>query len=322
MAKLQDKFFNRIIEGNLQELSSEDVALLVAKLKAGITSDSVKRRIVDDSIDHLTDEFLKTVQSGDIVVESQGGSAYTAYLVDQETIVFASINQSPGIYLCIYEDRGEGYELINDFFYNIVDGATMSKIWEVEIINDVAETQDLDATGMKIGDIIVDVNYDFVGIVRAVTVGATGSLTYVDLYGIELDGSPVPLEAHFTAGAWHIVRMSGGTKLYKHDMHLVGGDDGGDTVTMDISIINNRSNSFSESYSLMNLHDNILNNPNNLSIINTTNSEYSVIYFIRLESGSDDELYLYYRDVTGDTSTYFEQQFGGNITVTDTVTMI
>ena len=61
--KVLDKLYNRLIEGNIKELSDSDKALLVAELKQAMTSDSAKKVVVPQDGDVMRVQFTLALGS-------------------------------------------------------------------------------------------------------------------------------------------------------------------------------------------------------------------------------------------------------------------
>ena len=204
MAKLKDKFFNRVIEGKLSDLTVEEIK----EAGLALASETATRYVVEDSIDELPSDFVASLHQGDVVVT--GESTYiVTYLLAGGSITFTEIgidyinNVSYG-----YEDGEYVYYGIDYYEIN-----NYPRLWKLSDFFD-EDISDLDVTGMKSGDIIID-DYTMLGIVIYVTTDRDGHITNLRGVGIDDDGESC-FYNYNTEDYWNIKFIETGTKLYQH----------------------------------------------------------------------------------------------------------
>lgn len=203
--KLFDKFFNRLIDGNIKSLSESDKELL----KGQLLTDTPK--IWEGEI---TVEMLSQLKVGDVINDTANGKFWLVVQKydDNDFVIVSAFNAVTGtieVYN-IYEDNND-VEWSEEDIKNLNSFLTKSegaRVWQIEDYFDLSEYK----PEMKAGDIIVDTPDDYCGIIENISF-TSNELSELAVIGM-IGNRPSKLELIDGSIVGNILQV--GTKLYKH----------------------------------------------------------------------------------------------------------
>ena len=139
MAKLQDKFFNRVIEGKL-ELNAEDLQKLIEEVKAEHQFPTVYE--VEDVSD-LTSEFIENLRCGDVIISSGTDTLICAYKDNADCYLAMIVNT--GIYLQCYDVEDDEWVYVDQLSFKFEDATKV-------VANPTLAGTESSLTGLQVGD--------------------------------------------------------------------------------------------------------------------------------------------------------------------------
>lgn len=232
--KVVDKLFNRIIDGNIKELSESDVNLL----QESVLAKGAKIWEVSD-YDEVPDLLTQGLKMADFI-NIDGGLFLVNYIDDTHIFLVQTIED--GVYQEIYtkSDNEWSYRELYFAFSDWSEYAQKAEtphIWELENMYDTTEY----VSSMKAGDIILEKDNPSSWIITYIGF-SDNVLEDLEMFGFMSGGSSLPYRAELDNGTIVTSGLQVGTKLYKHDIIFDGNDD--IYVTL-ISTISNFSSNIS-----------------------------------------------------------------------------
>lgn len=209
MAKILDKMFNRVIDGNVLSVNEKDKEVLGKAL----LSDTPKIWEVEEG-SQSEQVACENCKKGDIF--DLDGDIY--YVSNKDTTEISLINfYQEYISIKVLRKTNSVWGLFNDSYYNLSSFLTKSegaRVWNFEdLLYDDADISDYDLSGVKAGDIIYDTGAVMIGLVYS------KQQNNFSIVAFNLEGqSPIPIQLISSDyNSWGLYEpLQVGTKLYKH----------------------------------------------------------------------------------------------------------